>query len=75
MAAAIVPAEGRVHQARGDRHMFSTSDDDAMMKQIQTTHVPDGREVDVKPLICIIDDIMPRATPPIPGLGLPLVSA
>ncbi|CAL5349788.1 unnamed protein product [Camellia sinensis] len=75
MAAAIVPAEGGVHQARGDRHIFATSDEDAMMKQIQTTHVPDGREVDVKPLIYIIEDIMHRATPPIPGLGLPLVSA
>ncbi|CAL5421235.1 unnamed protein product [Camellia sinensis] len=75
MAAAIVPAEGRVHQARGDRHIFATSDEDAMMKQIQTTHVPDGREVDVKPLIYIIEDIMHRATPSIPGLGLPLVSA
>ncbi|CAL5418836.1 unnamed protein product [Camellia sinensis] len=75
MAAAIVPAEGRVNQARGDRHIFVTSDEDAMMKQIQTTHVPDGREVDVKPLIYIIEDIMHRATPSIPGLGLPLVSA
>ncbi|KAL7171614.1 hypothetical protein ACSBR2_036303 [Camellia fascicularis] len=74
MATAIVPAGGRVQGARGDRRMFATSDDNAMMKQIQATHAPDGREVDVKPLIHVIEDIMHRATPPIPGLRLPPVS-
>ncbi|CAJ2644501.1 unnamed protein product [Trifolium pratense] len=38
--------------------MFSTSDDSAMMKQVQSTHAPDGREIDVKPLIQIVDEIL-----------------
>lgn len=56
------------HMIRGDRHLFSTSDDTAMMKQIQATHVPDGREVDVKPLLNVVEDILNRATPGIDGL-------
>lgn len=43
--------------------MFSASDDTAMMKQIQATHAPDGREIEVKPIIQIIEDILRRATP------------
>lgn len=38
--------------------MFSTSDDSAMTKQVQATHAPDGREIDVKPLIQIVDEIL-----------------
>ncbi|KAM7484165.1 hypothetical protein LguiA_000174 [Lonicera macranthoides] len=64
---AIVPTT-RMHQSRGDRHMFSTSDDNAMMRQILATHAPDGRELDVKPILNIIEDIMHRATPTIPGM-------
>ncbi|KAI9173833.1 hypothetical protein LWI28_007291 [Acer negundo] len=48
---------------RSDRMMFSASDDSAMMKQIQATHTPDGREVDVNPVLHIIEDILQRATP------------
>ncbi|KAL7604670.1 protein SIEVE ELEMENT OCCLUSION B [Lactuca sativa] len=48
---------------RGDRHMFSSSDDNAMMKHILATHAPDGSSFDVKPLLQIIDDIMRRAAP------------
>jgi hypothetical protein len=40
--------------------MLSLSDED--MKQIKATHVPDGQEVDIKPLLYIIDDILNRAT-------------
>ncbi|KAK3183692.1 hypothetical protein Dsin_030978 [Dipteronia sinensis] len=47
---------------KSDRHMFS-SDDTVMSKQIQATHVPDGREIDVKPLLFIVDDIFKRAVP------------
>jgi hypothetical protein len=43
--------------------MFSSSDDTAMMKQIQATHAPDGREFPVKPLLHIVEDIFLRATP------------
>lgn len=56
----------KVPQSRGDRHFFSSSDDNAMMKQIQGTHAPDGREVDVKPFLHIIEDIFKRA-----GFGIP----
>lgn len=48
---------------RGDHHMFLTSDDNAMMKHILETHIPDGRDFDVKPLVHIIEDIVHRATP------------
>ncbi|XWS40660.1 hypothetical protein CRYUN_Cryun17cG0014600 [Craigia yunnanensis] len=48
---------------RGDRGgMLSLSDDNVMMKQILTTHAPDGREVDVRPLLYLVEDILNRAT-------------
>jgi len=40
--------------------MFSTSDDSAMTKQVQATHAPDGREIDVKPILQIVDEILVR---------------
>lgn len=48
---------------RSGRRMFSASDDSAMLKQVQATHAPDGREVDVRPILSIIEDIFRRATP------------
>ncbi|KEH35012.1 putative sieve element occlusion [Medicago truncatula] len=45
-------------QLKKERRMFSTSDDSAMTKQVQATHAPDGREIDVKPLIQIVDEIL-----------------
>jgi hypothetical protein len=53
---------------KSDRRMFSASDDNAMMKQIQATHSPDGREVDVKPILGIIEDILGRALSSIDGV-------
>ncbi|GAB4825596.1 hypothetical protein Ancab_008469 [Ancistrocladus abbreviatus] len=47
--------------------MFSTSDDNAMLNQIWATHAPDGRDIDVKPLLQVIDDIFLLAAPVIPG--------
>ncbi|PKI66640.1 hypothetical protein CRG98_012982 [Punica granatum] len=54
-------------QRHGDRggRMFSASDDTAMMKQIQATHTPDGRVVDVGPILSIIEGIFRRAAPSI----------
>lgn len=52
----------------GDRRMFSSSDDSAMMKQIQATHAPDGRVVDVKPTMLVIEEILHRASPGIEGV-------
>ena len=40
--------------------MFSTSDDSAMTKQVEATHAPDGREIDVKPILQIVDEILVR---------------
>lgn len=51
-----------------DRRMFSSSDDSAMMKQIQSTHAPDGRVVDVKPTMLVIEEILRRASPGIDGV-------
>ncbi|XP_058102048.1 protein SIEVE ELEMENT OCCLUSION B-like [Magnolia sinica] len=48
---------------KSDRHLFSASDDSAIMKQVESIHAPDGREVAVRPLLQIIKDIMQRATP------------
>ncbi|XP_011013170.1 PREDICTED: uncharacterized protein LOC105117262 [Populus euphratica] len=42
--------------------MLTMSDDNVMMKQIVGTHAPDGREVDVKPLLLLAEDILKRAT-------------
>ncbi|KAK7350668.1 hypothetical protein VNO77_09528 [Canavalia gladiata] len=53
----LAPAPGTM-QKRKERRMFSTSDDSAMMKQVQTTHAPDGREIDVKPILQIVDEIL-----------------
>lgn len=39
------------------------SDDGVMMKQIQATHVPDGRDIDVKSVIFVIEGIMRHVTP------------
>ncbi|XP_030544740.2 protein SIEVE ELEMENT OCCLUSION B-like [Rhodamnia argentea] len=46
----------------GDRSMITMSDDSVMMKQVMDTHTPDGREVDVKPLLHLVEDILNRAT-------------
>ncbi|XP_052180696.1 protein SIEVE ELEMENT OCCLUSION B-like [Diospyros lotus] len=58
----------KTKQLRSERRMFSASDDSAMMKQIQATHAPDGREVDAKPILLVIEDILRRATPSIDGV-------
>lgn len=54
--------------SKSERRMFSASDDSTMMKQVQATHTPDGREVDVKSILKIIEDILHRATPSIDGV-------
>ncbi|KAH9618621.1 hypothetical protein KSS87_012020 [Heliosperma pusillum] len=48
---------------KGDRRMFSSSDDSTMLKQIQGTHAPDGRDVDVRPILDIVEDVFRRAVP------------
>ncbi|KAF8037641.1 hypothetical protein BT93_B0495 [Corymbia citriodora subsp. variegata] len=57
----MLPAMQRLIKG-GDRSMITMSDDTVMMKQVSETHAPDGREVDVKPLLHIVEDILNRAT-------------
>lgn len=63
-----IPHHHQQHM-RGDRHLFSSSDDTMMMRQIQATHAPDGREVDVRPLLHIVEDILERASPSVLGVS------
>ncbi|KAF5739583.1 hypothetical protein HS088_TW12G00792 [Tripterygium wilfordii] len=55
------PGGSQQQLLRSDRGML-TSDDNVMMKQIVATHVPDGRDVNVKPLLQLVEDILNRAT-------------
>lgn len=60
----------KMHQlAKTDRRMLSASDDNAMTKQVLATHAPDGREVDVKPILLIVEEVIRRATPDIGKVG------
>ncbi|KAK0574134.1 hypothetical protein LWI29_018713 [Acer saccharum] len=65
MEVSIVPQ--KMQQLRRDRHMFATSDDHVMLKQVEATHAHDGRQFDVEPLLHIIEDIFQSASPSIPG--------
>ncbi|GKV37153.1 hypothetical protein SLEP1_g45214 [Rubroshorea leprosula] len=48
--------------APSGRSMLTMSDDNVMLRQIQGTHAPSVREVDVKPLFHLVEDILDRAT-------------
>jgi Sieve element occlusion N-terminus len=48
---------------RGERHLFTSSDDSIVMKQIKATHSPDGRDFDIRPLMHVVEDALRRATP------------
>ncbi|KAL2903442.1 Protein SIEVE ELEMENT OCCLUSION B [Bienertia sinuspersici] len=61
----MVPS--RKQRFKGDHHLFSSSDDTTMLNQLRATHAPDGRDIDVKPLLNIIEDIFNRAAPIILG--------
>lgn len=59
----VIPGNGATHQLiKTDRSMLALSDETSVMKQIQATHCPDGREFDVRPLLDIVEDILKRAT-------------
>ncbi|XP_030458070.1 protein SIEVE ELEMENT OCCLUSION B-like [Syzygium oleosum] len=68
MAGAPAPPRTPKGQQKGGHRMFAASDDSAMMKQIQATHSPDGRVVDVKPILGLIESIFRHATPGIDGV-------
>ncbi|XP_057491065.1 protein SIEVE ELEMENT OCCLUSION B-like [Actinidia eriantha] len=64
MVTKLAPGGGSLQkQVKSDRSMFMTSDESVTMKQIQGTHSPDGFEIDVKPLLLIVEDILSRSTP------------
>ncbi|KAK9072375.1 hypothetical protein SSX86_008809 [Deinandra increscens subsp. villosa] len=46
-----------------DRRMFSSSDDGAMMKQVLATHSPDGRDVELDPILKVIEETLHHAIP------------
>ncbi|XP_058092436.1 protein SIEVE ELEMENT OCCLUSION B-like [Magnolia sinica] len=58
-------ASQKLQLIKGERHLFSSSDDNAVTKQIQATHAPDGRDVDVRAIMHVVEDILKRATPTI----------
>ncbi|KAF5961601.1 hypothetical protein HYC85_002810 [Camellia sinensis] len=60
MAASKVTPGSMTQLIKGDRSMLMMSDDNVMMKQIQGSHNPDGREIDVKPILHIVVDILSR---------------
>nr|XP_043627073.1 protein SIEVE ELEMENT OCCLUSION B-like [Erigeron canadensis] len=47
--------------ARDESHIFSSSDDNAIMKYILATHAPNGTYFDVKPFLEIIENIVHMA--------------
>lgn len=59
IAAAPLPPKGK---QKGSHPMFVASDDSAMMKEIKATHSPDGRVVDTKPILGLIESIFRHAT-------------
>ncbi|KAF8021571.1 hypothetical protein BT93_G1886 [Corymbia citriodora subsp. variegata] len=55
-------------QQKGSHRMFAVSDDGAMMKQIQATHSPDGRAVEVRPILGLIENLFHHAISSIDGV-------
>lgn len=69
----LLPAASRQHglmtpMMKGDRFRF-TSDDNTLLKQVQSTHLPDGRVIEVKPLIHIVEGIFKLADPSIGAIS------
>ncbi|KAH7670650.1 Sieve element occlusion C-terminal protein [Dioscorea alata] len=78
MAGTVVVPMQKMQLIKGERHLFSSSDDSVVMKQIMATHAPDSREVDVRPILHIVEDILQRANPSyilMPQTQLELVEA
>ncbi|OMO69209.1 hypothetical protein COLO4_29199 [Corchorus olitorius] len=62
MESMLAPATKMLQPIAGDQKLkFSTSDDTVMLKQIQAVHIPDGRDINVRPLLSIVEDIFNRA--------------
>ncbi|XP_065622782.1 protein SIEVE ELEMENT OCCLUSION B-like isoform X1 [Quercus suber] len=56
-------APNAMHQLiKGDRSMPTMSDDNVLVSHILASHTPDGRDIDVKPLLHLVEEILSRAT-------------
>uniref|UniRef100_A0A7N0U8I1 Sieve element occlusion n=1 Tax=Kalanchoe fedtschenkoi TaxID=63787 RepID=A0A7N0U8I1_KALFE len=64
----VMPSVHSQQLIRGDRTMFAASDDNVMTRQILATHTPDGREIDVRPIIHLVEEIFHRANPSIEAM-------
>ncbi|KAI3467621.1 hypothetical protein Pfo_024284 [Paulownia fortunei] len=61
---APVPGAGRGHLLKGGRdRSFFSSDDSALTKQILAIHAPEIEELNVKPVLSIIEDILRLGKP------------
>ncbi|XP_019176671.1 PREDICTED: protein SIEVE ELEMENT OCCLUSION B-like [Ipomoea nil] len=65
LQAKTIPAGRGGMRKRGD--FLASSEDTAMMEHIKATHDLDAVHYKVKPLVHLIEDIMPRANATIPG--------
>lgn len=63
MALTTTMAAQKMHSIKGDRHLFSSSDDNIIMKQMHETHKPEGRDIDVRPILHVVEDIFRRTAP------------
>lgn len=55
----------RQHRAASHDRRLATSDDISMMKQVEATHSPDGRAVDIDPILSVIETVFRHAAPSI----------
>ncbi|XP_057984904.1 uncharacterized protein LOC110644837 [Hevea brasiliensis] len=62
-SSAMAAASPRLSNPKNERLMFCSSDDNAKIHQIQSTHDPDGHEFSLKPLLHLLEDIFNRAAP------------
>ncbi|KAL9458281.1 hypothetical protein AB3S75_007198 [Citrus x aurantiifolia] len=70
----LLPAASRQHglmtpMMKGDSFRFTEPDDHTLLKQVQRTHLPDGRAIEVKPLIHIVEGIFKLADPSIGAIS------
>ncbi|GAA0163091.1 hypothetical protein LIER_19045 [Lithospermum erythrorhizon] len=65
MASAMHGTHMNQQIVKRERGMFSASEDSTMTRQITSTHTPDGRQVDVIPIIQIIEELLHQISPSI----------
>ncbi|KAK8924006.1 hypothetical protein KSP39_PZI019263 [Platanthera zijinensis] len=63
MEIAAATAAQKMQSVKGNRHLFSSSDDSIVMKQMYETHKPEGRDIDVRPILYVVEEVLRRATP------------